>query len=216
MRPISRALRAAAFAAVLLANASDASSGARAPASSEKPAAEPTARNWSVPPDFEALRAEFAARADFAELCEAERPLTAAFEALQSARWSDLLALTGKWTEQCPVDIEAHTLRAVALGESGRAADAEAHEMWARGLFEAVLATGNGKTPETAYRVIAEFEEYAMLRLFRYAPERQAIAPNGVDAMTVLADGEAQVIYFEPATHSAAHVAKLDGRRANR
>ena len=159
--------------------------------------ANPPARDWSEPPDFEALRAEYTARADFDTLCAAARPLTEAFADMQAERWSDLLAVTGPWTERCPVDLEAHSLRAVALGQSGRLDEADAQNMWARGLFEMVLASGDGKTPATAYQVISEFEEYAMLRMFRYAPKRQATEPNGVDALTVLIEGEEQTLYFE-------------------
>jgi hypothetical protein len=130
-----------------------------------------------------------------------------------AGRWAELLALTGPWTERCPVDMEAHSLRALALARAGRADEAADHEMWARGLFEAALASGDGKTPETAYRVVAEFEEYALLRAFRYPPERQAKAPNGADELTVLLDGEEQALYFEPLAHAGPLVAKVDRRR---
>jgi Domain of unknown function (DUF4919) len=207
MQPTPRALLALACACSLLASASFASSGELAAA---------TSRDWSDPPDFEALRAELSARPDFKALCEAERPLTEAFETMQAERWSDLFALAAPWAARCPIDLEAHTFLATALAHLGEPAAAEAHDMWARGLFEAALATGDGKTPETPYRVIAEFEEYALLRMFRYAPERQQSAPNGIDAMTVSADGEPQTIYFEPAAHAAARIARLEGGSAQR
>jgi hypothetical protein len=216
MRSSSRGLLAAAYAALLFASAASASHGAPARAPLATSATPAPARDWSDPPDFEALRAEFAARADFSALCEDGRPVSAAFEALQGERWNELLALTEPWTERCPVDMEAHALLATALQRAGRPEEAEAHDMWSRGLFEAVLATGDGKSPETAYRVLAEFEEYALLRMFRYPPERQQAAPNGVDEMTVRADGEAQLLYFEPATHAAARVAKLESGSAQR
>jgi hypothetical protein len=153
-------------------------------------------RRWSDPPDFEALRAAHVARRDFAESCVDERPVSPAFEALRAERWPELLAIAEPWTQRCPVDMEAHSLAAMALDRLGRGEEAADHEMWARGLFEAALATGDGRTPETAYRVIAEFEEYSLLRLFRYPPRRQARAGD-VDAFTVQADGEERVVYFE-------------------
>jgi hypothetical protein len=189
------------LAALTLACAGLASPAAASP--DAKPAAprpavvERASRDWSEPPDFEALRAEYVGRADFALLCEQDRPLTPAFEALQAERWSVLLALTESWTERCPVDMEAHSLRAAALAKLGRDEEAGDQEMWARGLFEAVLASGDGKTPESGYRVIAAFEEYALLRAFRYPAERQGVAPNGADALTVLADGAEQTLYFD-------------------
>jgi hypothetical protein len=191
MKPTAPALLALALTAAWIAGASGAWANAQPLAA---PAPQP---DWSEPPDFEALRAQYVARSDFAARCEAERPLSPAFEAARASRWDELLALTEPWTVRCPVDMEAHTLRALALGSSGHAGEAANHEMWARGLFEAALASGDGKTPATAYRVIAEFEEYALLRAFRYPPERQAKAENGTDRLTVRAAGEEQTLYFE-------------------
>jgi hypothetical protein len=155
------------------------------------------ARDWSTPPDFEALRAEYAARSDFSQLCEENRPLTPSMEAMQAGRWRDLLALADPWAERCPVDMEAHLAREAALGNLGRGPEASDAEMWARGLFEAALASGDGKTPETAFRVIAEFEEYALLRAFRYLPERQERLADGTDQMTVRVEDDEQTFYFD-------------------
>jgi hypothetical protein len=156
----------------------------------------PARRDWSEPADFEALRAEYASRVDLPQLCDEGRPLSPAIEAMQAERWGALLALTTPWVERCPVDMEAHELRAAALRGLGRNDEAEDHEMWARGLFEAALATGDGKTPATAYRVIADWEAYALLRAFRYPPEREEQAPGGGDAFVVLANGDEQTLYF--------------------
>jgi hypothetical protein len=213
MKPFLPLLVALAFGCPWVASPSVASQGSNAPVPPNSLTAAPTPRDWSEPPDFEALRAEYAARADFDALCETGRPLTTAFEHMEAARWSELLSLTESWTERCPVDMEAHSLRALALASSGRTAEAADHDMWARGLFEAALASGDGKTPETAYRVVAEFEEYALLRAFRYPPERQAKAPNGADELTVRADGEEQTLYFDRLPRTGRFVAKLDRRR---
>jgi Domain of unknown function (DUF4919) len=211
VKPSPHLLLVLAFGCLWVASPSLAAQGANAAASPSTPA--PPRRDWSEPPDFEALRAEVSARADFDALCETGRPLTAAFEQMQAARWNELLALTESWTQRCPVDMEAHSLRALALASSGRNAEAADHEMWARGLFEAALASGDGKTPETAYRVVAEFEEYALLRAFRYPPKRQAKAPNGADELMVRADGEEQTLYFAQLAHVVPVVAKAERRR---
>jgi hypothetical protein len=208
MKRIPQVFIALALACPWIASPSAASQGAHGVATRT-----PASRDWSEPPDFEALRAEYVARSDFEALCETDRPISTAFEQLAAGRWDELLALTEPWTNRCPVDMEAHSLRALALARAGRTDEAADHEMWARGLFEAALASGDGKTPETAYRVVAEFEEYALLRAFRYPPERQAKAPNGADELTVLLDGEEQALYFEPLAHAGPLVAKVDRRR---
>ena len=159
--------------------------------------AEP-AREWSEPADFEALRADWAARRDFAARCERDRPVSPAFEAMQAQRWSALLALTEPWSRRCPVDMEAHQLRATALAGLGRMDDAEDAEMWARGLFEAALAQGDGRAPTSPYRVVAEFEEYALLRAFAWVPERQERSADGVDRFVVSRHGDEAEVYFAP------------------
>lgn len=166
-------------------------------ATAQLSATEALAPDWSTPPDFEALRAEYAARSDFSQRCEESRPLTPAMEAMQAGRWRDLLALADAWAERCPVDMEAHLARETALGNLGRGLEASDAEMWARGLFEAALASGDGKTPESAFRVIAEFEEYALLHAFRYLPERQERLADGTDRMTVRVEDDEQTFYFD-------------------
>ncbi|HEY8121578.1 MAG TPA: DUF4919 domain-containing protein [Myxococcota bacterium] len=192
------ALDAMAFAACLSLALACETVGGAAPVA---PAAE--RRDWSEPPDFAALRAEYGARDDFDARCEVDRPLRRAYGQMQAEAWSDLLALAEPWAQRCPVDLEAHMLCAIALEQSGRTEEADAHRSWVRGLFESVLATGDGKTPETAYRVIAVFEEYAMLRMFRWEPKQQALVAQGIDAMTVDAEGEERVVYFDPAASFA-------------
>lgn len=214
MRLISRAALAGALACLALPTALLADAGSPASANDLRVSAS-APNDWSDPPDFEALRAEYAARADFDARCAAERPLTEAFLDLQAERWSELLAITEPWTARCPVDMEAHTLRATALERLGRPEEADAHEMWARGLFEAVLASGDGQTPATAYRVVAEFEEYAMLRAFRYPPERVTDSANGVDALLVRADGEERLLYFRTLWDSSRNAAGVDDRHAS-
>jgi hypothetical protein len=181
-----------------------------APTADEEGAASADRRDWEERPDFAALRAAYSDRADFGAVCEA-RPVRDGFAHLAAERWTELAALTGPWTQSCPVDMDAHMLRAIALDATNRAEEAEHHRVWARGLFEAVLATGDGKTPQTPMRVIAVFEEYSMLRVFGWEAKRQALTTHGLDAMTVLVDGEERVVYFDPAASFERMRRRLEG-----
>jgi hypothetical protein len=126
--------------------------------------------------------------------------------------WAELLAFTAPWVARCPVDMDAHILRALALERTGRTEEAEAHHVWVRGLFESVLASGDGKTPATAYQVIAVFEEYSMLAIFGYEVQSQALVEGGIDAMQVKADGESRTIFFNPAASFMRLQERLEGR----
>jgi hypothetical protein len=165
----------------------------------EAPAQPPAPVDETSPrPDFAALRAEWSQREDFVQRCEVDRPMRAAFRHIEKKRWDELLALATPWSERCPVDLDAHVLRAIALEGLGREAEGAEHRIWARGLFEAVLASGDGKTPETAYQVIAVFEEYSMLRMFGWEPKQQSLVGGGIDALKVVAEGEERTVFFDP------------------
>lgn len=154
-------------------------------------------RDWTRPPDFAALRVDFAQREDFSELCEVARPMQRADELFRKQRWDALLALAEPWLARCPIDIDAHMVRAIALEQLQRADEAREHRVWARGLLEAVLATGDGESAESAYEVIAVFEEYAVLRMLSYEPKSQSLVAAGVDAIVAERAGESDTIFFD-------------------
>jgi hypothetical protein len=61
------------------------------------------------------------------------------------------------------VDINAHMVAALAYRQTGDLARAQFHRFIADGLLASVKASGDGKTPETAFQVIATSEEYALV-----------------------------------------------------
>ena len=166
-------------------------------------------RDWSTPPDFAALRREFGESGDFEQQCD--HPVREGSKLFERKAWAELLAFTAPWAARCPVDMDAHILRALALERTGRTKEAAAHHVWVRGLFESVLASGDGKTPATAYQVIAVFEEYSMLAIFGYEVQAQALVEGGIDAMQVKADGESRTIFFNPAASFARLQKRLEG-----
>lgn len=112
-----------------------------------------------------------------------------------------MLAVAQPWTQQCPVDILAQQITATALSKLGREPEAQAHVRMYRGLVDSILASGDGRTPGTAFVVISISEEYAVLRVFQLKPARQALLDGGIDAFTVSAEGGTATIYFNPAAH---------------
>jgi Domain of unknown function (DUF4919) len=161
--------------------------------------------------DFARLRAEFGGRSDFSDMCERDRPLHRLADLVHQRHWSDVLAASAPWLEQCPVDIDAHFIRAIALKELGRMAESDHHVEWFRGLVDSILTSGDGRTPQTAFVVISVAEEYSVLRVLQMRPTRHVIMNTGVDALHVQADvGVAGIIYFNP----AAHIRRLGKRPA--
>jgi Domain of unknown function (DUF4919) len=160
----------------------------------------PLANPFSV--DFDRLRAEFGARSDFAEICERDRPLHQLAELVIQKDWNTIIVTSEPWLQRCPIDIDAHLIRAVALKELKRLPEAEHHLNWFRGLVDSVLTSGDGKTPQTAFVVISVAEEYSILRVLRVRPRRHVTLSSGIDELVVEIDGVAGTLYFNPTTHA--------------
>src|SRR5262245_24672571 len=156
----------------------------------------------STPDDFTRLRTEYGDRNDFFDVCERDRPLKRLSELADQDLWEEVAAVSGQWLRQCPVDIDAHLINATALKELGRVAESQHHVRWFRGLVDSILASGDGRTPQTAFVVISVLEEYSLLRALRLRPTSQSLAPGFIDALSVVSEkGSAGTVYFNPAAH---------------
>jgi hypothetical protein len=170
--------------------------------SSAGPPPPPPPRDWSEPVDFTALRAEYGSRDDFSAVCEDERPFAQLAEQARTKDWNNMIATTGVWLESCPIDIDAHFFRAVALKEVGRNEESDLHVEWYKGLVESVLASGDGRTPQSAWVVISVPEEYSILRAMRVKRVGQKLVDGHIDALEVeRRDGQHITVYFDPRAH---------------
>lgn len=151
--------------------------------------------------DFARLRAEFGGRSDFSDMCERDRPLHRLADLVHQQHWTDVLAASAPWLQQCPIDIDAHLIRAIALKELGRVAESDHHAEWFRGLVDSILTSGDGRTPQTAFVVISVAEEYSILRVLRVKPKRHMTLNSGIDELVVEIDGVAGTLYFNPMVH---------------
>lgn len=74
------------------------------------------------------------------------------------------------------VDMDAHYVAYVAHRELKDTQQAEIHKFILQELLESITASGDGKTPETAFQVIEVHEEYVLLRFMGIGlPESQAL-----------------------------------------
>jgi hypothetical protein len=107
----------------------------------------------------------------------------------------------------------AHMVAAIAHAQLGRQEQSQFHRFIADGLVRSIMSQGDGKTLETAYRVIDISEEYAFFRMMGLTPRSQgASAPKDgepiVDTMTLIDNRtkEERVMYF--AVENRASLAK--------
>ena len=97
----------------------------------------------------------------------------------------------------------AHMVASIAHAQLGRQMESQFHRFIADGLLRSIMSQGDGKTQETAYRVIDVSEEYAFFRAMNLTPRSQgAAAPKDgepiVDTMTLIDNRtkEERVLYF--------------------
>lgn len=175
-------------------------------------AAQSADRDWAVPVDFDALRTEYGARDDYARVCESGNPTRELESRMQASDVVHVIDAADRWLKQCPVDGRVHMLRAYALTLLGRENEADAHRRWAQGLLRSILATGDGKTPETAWRTISIDEEYFLVLITGARPVSQALDPGPPPRDVVVVEtpnGSHVRVYFNP----EAHFARLERRQ---
>jgi|GEM_PF-4841668 len=128
---------------------------------------------------------------DLAQVAEAN-PQTADFAALRQAYvqsdayrpfkhipQSKLMQITnsvdgfGEVVDTCknillsnPLDLEARMLLAIAYEKAGDTQESEKHHQFAEKMIDAIIATGDGKSFEQAFVIIAENEAWTLMRSF--------------------------------------------------
>ena len=73
------------------------------------------------------------------------------------------------------LDIEAHMSADYLYLRQDDADRSAYHRAFAKGLLDAILATGNGRSMESAFIVISVPEEYTVLKVLKLKPAQQAL-----------------------------------------
>ena len=100
------------------------------------------------------------------------------------------------------VEPNAHMVASLAHNELGHREEAQLHRFIADGLLRSITSQGDGKTPETAYKVIDISEEYALFRALNLTPKSQSAVPSDggliADRMVVVdpRTREERIMYF--------------------
>lgn len=164
----------------------------------------PPVVEWSDPVDFGELRILYGRRRDFGARCEHPPEREQAFAAMRAQDADKILELTESLLARCPVDPLLHYWRATALASMGLEDEAEVHRRWVLGLFDSILATGDGKTMKTPFVTISIYEEYELLSYLGLTSKQQALVGGDVALDRIVAarqDGSEVTLYFDPALH---------------
>ena len=138
--------------------------------------------------DFTALRMAWAARqTELAQLNAADPDLRKKmFAALHEDRWAAVIELGNQVLAQNYLDIDAHMFVAFACEKSHQPEKAAPHRTMADGLMHSILASGDGRSFATAFVVVSVDEEYAVLRHYRLASQKQDLVTDNGHSYDVL------------------------------
>ncbi len=111
------------------------------------------------------------------------------FDVLKSGDFKKAKLVAGQILETNYLYVKAHIAAVRAADELGDTATAAHHRYVAQGVIDSILKSGDGKTFETAYKVIAVDEEYALVQSQGLRVTEQALLREGehsYDVLTVL------------------------------
>lgn len=120
-------------------------------------------------------------------------------ELMQKSAYKEIVEITKKMLSIDYTDIEAHKILQKTYKLLGDGANQKKYHDIEFGLFNSILKSGDGKTPETAWHVIQVAEEYFILDILNAKLLRQSVdATNGVcDKMEVETDKGKKTYYFD-------------------
>lgn len=126
---------------------------------------------------------------------------TAMREAFAAKKCADVTANGEKVLNEIYVHILAHLLMARCYDDTNNKPKGEFHRTVARGLLDSIAASGDGKTPETAFIVVTIDEEYDLLARRGLNMKGQSLVHTGghsFDRMDVEAeDGSKHSLFFQ-------------------
>ena len=146
--------------------------------------------------DFTQLRMDYAAQPDFCPQWKVDDQREAIVEAYKAKDNKKVVELSKSWIEKVPVDADIHFMRAQALKKVGDLEGFSYHWYCFYGLIHSIASSGDGKTPETAFKVISVSEEYYLLNEIGAEVIEQSL-DYPCDVMKVLLrDGTEATFYF--------------------
>lgn len=122
-------------------------------------------------------------------------------EAFRAGNCKEALTQSKLILDSIYIDIPAHAVASRCYAETYDVGTSNFHRAIATGLERSILASGDGKSPATAYVVVRVSEEYHVIAALGFRPGKQSLVHSGgssYDLMQVTdASGEEVSIYFQ-------------------
>ncbi len=151
--------------------------------------------------DYHALRMAYTQSEVYDPYTQAAEQVEGLRAALQAGNFPEALNAVDALLDFNYLDIETHMTADFIYTRLEQADPAAYHRAFAQGLIQAIMATGDGRDPASAFIVMAVREEYLLLRLLGFRPSGQRLLQeNGhwidvIDA-THRETGEQAQFYF--------------------
>jgi len=110
-----------------------------------------------------------------------------------------VLELADAWLKKCPIDADTHLRVAMCFKEKGDFPSYNYHLGVLYGLLQSITSEGDGKSPETAFKVISIREEYSLLQEVGATVTKQSLIDGICDKMDITRrDGAVNMsVYFD-------------------
>ena len=162
---------------------------------------------------FTKLRMDYAKQPNFDPMWKLDEARKAIMEAGNAKDYAKVIELSKSWLAKCPVDADVHYVLSQALTVQGDIGHYAQHLYYFYGLIQSVAASGDGKSPKTAFKVISVAEEYYLLRDFGAELVSQALQ-NNCDVMRCkLSNGKEVTYYFDASIALAAEEKQLTPKK---
>ena len=168
------------------------------------PAANVPAGDSLEPPaldDFTEVRLAWSKQTYVQPLWEVAKGRSVIFTGFRAGDYDLVLEKSKVWLAKFPIDAPVHWMRAQAFKLAGNMAGYARHMYWYRGLLASMHASGDGRAPESAIKVVALREEHFLVR--DLGGEIQSQELIDVDAVTyhktdvVYGSGETGTWFFD-------------------
>lgn len=162
---------------------------------------------------FTKLRMDFAKRPDFNPLWKLDDQRKAVIDAYKAKDDAKVVQLSKAWLEKCPVDAEVHYIRGQALMHQGDITHYASEFYFFYGLIQSIASSGDGKSEQTAFKVISVEEEYNLLGDFEAEPIGQTLKGTCDIMRCKLADGTEVTYYFDTSLALAAEARQFNSQK---
>jgi hypothetical protein len=161
---------------------------------------------------FTQLRYATAQKKDYPPAWKADPDRKKINAAYRSGDTAAVLQLADAWLQRLPIDADVHLMVAMCYKEKGDLPNMCQHLNAFYGLLASITASGDGLTPQTAFKVVSRDEESSLIQEIDGHVTSQKLSGN-IDQLKVeRRSGKSLTLYFDVSAHLKAPGKSLDAK----